>query len=143
MEEMSPKSTAADAEPLTLPDAEQQLFALAQQLSARLEALSQAENARQEALDTREEQLRRREVTARAREALAERGLPPALADCLSFPDEEALRQGVDALEAAFRAAVQQAVDERLLADPPRSAAPAALSDLSDEDYYAAVCRND
>ena len=134
---------APGAEPLTLNDAERQLAALAQQLAARLEALSQAEEQRRQARDTREADLDRREMVARAREALEERGLPSALADCLSFPDEAAVLTGVEALEESFRAAVQQAVEQRLLTSAPKSAAPVNLSELADEDYYAAVCRND
>ena len=136
-------SESAGDQPLTLTDAERQLTALAQQLSAQLEALSQAESSRQQALDTREADLNRREMAAMAREALEERGLPAGLAECLNLEDEAALRAAVDTLEEAFRAAVQQEVEKRLLTAVPKSASAVSLSDLSDEDYYAAVCRNE
>lgn len=143
MEEYPIAAPEAVDQPLTLAGAEKQLTALASQLSQQLEDLSQAQATRQTDLDTREADLNRREMAARAREALEDKGLPAALADCLSLSDDDALRTAVDALEEAFRAAVQQAVEKRLLADAPKSSAPVSLSDLSDEDYYAAVCRND
>lgn len=129
--------------PLTLEEAQAQLIALIQRLSARMDALSQAENDRREALDTREADLVRREKSAQARQALEDRGLPASLAECLFFPEEEDPEAAADAIEAAFRAAVQQAVEERLRTAAPKSASPLPLSELCDEDYYAAVCRND
>lgn len=130
-------------EPLTRAEVERQLGDLAQRLTQRIEAGNQAENARREELDTREDALHKRELAARAREALEKRGLPAALAETLSFPGEDALENGVNALEEGFRAAVQRAVEERLLTDAPKASSLKPLSELSDEDYYAAVCRRD
>ena len=128
----------------TLANVETQLAQLAARLSAQAEALSQQDDARRKNLDTREDELRRRELNAMARELLSQRGLPATLSDCLVFADEEAVRQGVDALEEAFRAAVQQGVEERLLSqDAPKSASVKPLSEMTDEEYYAAVSRND
>lgn len=128
----------------TLANVETHLAQLAARLSAQAEALSQQDDARRKNLDTREDDLRRRELSAMTRELLSQRGLPAELADCLAFTDEEAVRQGVDALEEAFRAAVQQGVEERLLSqDAPKSASVKPLSEMTDEEYYAAVSRND
>ena len=126
----------------TLNDVERQLAALAQKLSSQIEALSREDDIRREALDDREDDLRRREMAARAYDALKERALPTELADCLSFADEAALENAVDALEKAFRAAVQQGVEERLLTDAPRTGEMKPLSEMTDEEYYAAVSRN-
>ena len=111
---------------------EDRISALAEQWSARLDS-------RQEALETRENALRNRELAARAREALEARGLPASLSACLSFQSEEALEKGVPALEEAFRAAVQQSVEARLTASAPKAAPLKPLSDISDEEYYAAI----
>ena len=132
--------------PETAPDspgAQERLAALAQQLTERLEAGLREENARRQALESREADLNRREMTAKTREELDKRGLPAALADCLVFSDESAMLTGVSVLEEAFRAAVQSGVEERLLSGAPKAASLTPLSELSDEEYYAAVCRND
>ena len=127
----------------TLAAVEGRLAELAARLSAQVEALTEQDESRRRTLDTREDELRRRELTAQAHELLQQRGLPAALADCLAFADEDALRRGVDALENAFRAAVQQGVEERLLTqDAPKSGAVKPLSEMTDEEYYAAVSRS-
>lgn len=129
--------------PLTRAEVERQMSEMAQRLTRQIEAGAQAENARREELNTREAELRRREMAALAREELEKRGLPTALAEALPFQEKEKLAQGMDALEEAFRAAVQQGVEERLLTGAPKKAALKPLSELSDEEYYAAVCRRD
>lgn len=133
----------AEEEPLTRAEVERQLSEMAQRLTRQIEAGAQAEDARQQALNTREAELRRRELAALARETLEKRGLPVALAEALPFQEETALNQGIDALEEAFRAAVQRGVEERLFTSAPKKAAIPPLSQLSDEDYYAAVCRRE
>lgn len=133
-------------EPITAPAEalsrlEQMLTGLAGQLSAQVEALAREDTARRAALEDREDDLRRREMLSLARELLQEKELPAELADCLCCPDEAALRAAADALEEAFRAAVQRGVEERLLTDAPKTGAVKPLSDMTDEEYYAAVCR--
>ncbi len=128
---------------LSLSDVERQLSALSQKVSAEISALAQADTARREALDTRESDLRRRELTARAHDLLKDRGLPTALSAVLAFSDENALSAGIDALDKAFRAAVQSGVEERLLTAAPKAASLMNPSDLTDEEYYAVVCRSD
>lgn len=123
-------------------EVEQRLAALSQQLLEHLEKTRQAQDARQESIEEKERELARREWAAKARALLRERGLPEALADCLSFSDEAAVQPGIDALEEAFRQAVQAGVEERLTADVPKTGALTPLNQLSDEEYYAAVCRS-
>ena len=134
-----------DENPIVTPleELQSQLTNLIQRLAAQLDALAQAESDRAQALDTREADLDRRENAAKARQALEARGLPASLADCLTVTDENGAEAAAEALEKAFRAAVQQAVEARLCAEAPRSASPVPLSEMCDEDYYAAVCRND
>ena len=129
--------------PLTREDVERQFTLLSEQLQRQLELSAQEAAARKDALDGREEEVRRREMAALAKEMLEERSLPAALAGALSFENEDALKEGVDALESAFRAAVQQGVEERLLSAAPKTAPLVPLSELSDEEYYAAVCRRE
>ena len=126
---------------LSLADVERQLSALSQKVSAEISALAQADTARREALDTRESDLRRRELTARAHELLQDRGLPTQLSTVLSFSNESALATGIDALEKAFRAAVQSKVEERLLTAAPKAPSHVSPADMTDEEYYAVVCR--
>ena len=137
-----PKNPAPE-NALSLSDVERQLSALSQKVSAEISALAQADTARREALDTRESDLRRRELTARAHDLLKDRGLPTALSTVLAFSDESALAAGIDALDKAFRTAVQSGVEERLLTAAPKAAAMMNPSDLTDEEYYAVVCRGE
>ena len=140
---MEEQMNSAPENTLSLSDVERQLNALSQKVSAEISALAQADTARREALDTRESDLRRRELNARAHDLLKERGLPTALSTVLSFSDESALAVGIDALEKAFRAAVQAGVEERLLTAAPKAASLMNPSDLPDEEYYAVVCRSE
>ena len=135
-----PKNPAPE-NALSLADVERQLSALSQKVSAEISALAQADTARREALDTRESDLRRRELTARAHDLLKDRGLPTALSTVLAFSDESALAAGIDALDKAFRTAVQSGVEARLLTAAPKAAPLKAPSDMTDEEYYAAVSR--
>ena len=137
-----PKNPAPEST-LSLSDVERQLSALSQKVSAEISALAQADTARREALDTRESDLRRRELTARAHDLLKDRGLPTGLSQVLAFSDETALAAGIDALEKAFRAAVQSGVEQRLLTAAPKAASLVNPSDLTDEEYYAVVCRGE
>ncbi len=129
--------------PLTAASLERQLAELARKLTEQMEAHSLSLEKRRESMEEKEQDLTRREMAARARSLLRERELPEELADCMSFSDEAAVEKAVDALEEAFRAAVQQGVEERLLTAAPKAGAVTPLDQLSDEEYYAAVCRND
>ena len=140
---MEEQMTPAPENALSLADVERQLSALSQKVSAEISALAQADTARREALDTRESDLRRRELNARAHDLLKAHGLPTELSNVLSFSDETALTAGISALEKAFRTAVQSGVEQRLLTAAPKAAPLMNPSDLSDEEYYAVVCRSE
>lgn len=129
-----------DDAPLTREEMEAQLSQLRQSVQEQLLMQQQAANEAQQALAQRESQLRQRELIALTREELEQRDLPISLAESLPFADEAAMKAGLEALETAFRAAVQKGVEERLLSPAPKAAAIKPLSDLSDEEYYAVIC---
>lgn len=97
--------------------------------------LSQRENE----LAERERRLRERELRTVALEKLAQRGLPGELADALPYDSEDACMAGLDAVEDAFRRAVQTAVDERLRGRAPAGDVRRAMSAeaLTDSEYYS------
>ena len=122
---------------------EAQFAALTAKLTDLLDKNSSRNDEKQEEIRQREAELKRREAAAQARQLLSDRQLPQELADCLAFTDESQIKSAIDALEDAFRAAVQKAVEERLSSDAPKTGAAVPLDQLSDEEYYAVVCRND
>ena len=121
----------------------------AQSENQRVAAMTAEERAgyeltrRENELIEREKQLLRRELKAMALEQLSARGLPADLADALSYESEQACLTGLDKLEKSFRAAVQQAVDERLRGEAPTAGANrhADTESMSDNDYYQAALR--
>lgn len=129
----APETQAPPEAALTRAELEAAMDALEKSFQSRLDA-------QHDALAQKEAALRRQELTAKARQALQQRELPIALADALPFADDAALQNGLDALEEAFRAAVQKAVEERLLSAAPKAAPVKPLSEMTDEEYYAAVC---
>ena len=122
------------------PTIEERLNALSRQILEQMEQSAQAERERRNALDQREEALKRQEMAALTRTALEKRGLPSAFSECMAFRDEAAMESAVALLEECFRTQVQRAVEERLLDGPPVTASLRSLKDLSDAEYYAAVC---
>ena len=80
----------------------------------RREHDERAVRERERALSSREAELTRRELRAEAVDMLALRGLPRELEQLLNYTDADACAQSVDALEKAFRSAVQKGVDERI-----------------------------
>lgn len=93
---------------------------------------------REAALAERERLLTERELRAMALEKLAERGLPRELADALPYGDEAKCLAGLDAVERAFRAAVQAGIDERLRGKAP-DGMPSRNLDvdaMSDAEFY-------
>lgn len=141
MNEQEKMETQAAEAPLTRTELEEQLGALARQLTERLAQGEAQEQARSQALNQREEELHQREMAALARERLAAHGLPPALAEALRFADAESMEQGIALLEEAFRAAVQQGVEERLLLSAPKVISVRPAGELSDAEYYAALAQ--
>lgn len=64
-----------------------------------------------------------RELKATAKETLAEKGLPLDLADVLNYADADTCSKSIAAVEKAFRASVEKAVNEKLRGTPPKSGA--------------------
>lgn len=97
--------------------------------------------SRERALEAREQALARREARADALELLAEKGLPAALADAVRCDTREDARVSVEALDAAFREAVQEAVEARLKGVAPIAGASAQDegANLDDQSYYRMV----
>ena len=135
---ISPPEEKEEA-PLDRAQVEKQLSELAEKLARQLQQGEEAEKSRREALNGREAALLKREMAAKTREELEKQGLPASLAEALFFAGDEEMQRGVSLLEEAFRAAVQKGVEERLLSDIPKMIPMKPLSELSDEDYYAAV----
>lgn len=141
MEEIiNPGPETAAQPPLTRADLEAELAALTEAFQTRLDAQQQETKQQRQALEAQEAALRQRELIAKARQELQQRQLPISLAEALPFANETALESGLNALEEAFCAAVQQGVEERLLSAAPKAAPVKAPSEMTDEEYYAAVC---
>ncbi|MFH1511978.1 MAG: DUF4355 domain-containing protein [Bacillota bacterium] len=77
---------------------------------------------REAALSEREGTLRRREVRAGAVQLLQKKGLPAELADALEYADADSANAAIDQLEHAFRAALQQGIEERMKGMAPAAA---------------------
>lgn len=143
MEENTPVTPEnPETAPVNLGDIERCFQTLSARITRQMEEAAQAEALRASQLDTREEALAQREMQALARAEMEKCGLPGDLSACLCFADAQAVKNGVQLLESAFRAAVQKGVEERLLGGTLPKAAPIPpLSELSDEEYYAAISR--
>lgn len=89
---------------------------------AKMNADQKAEYDRQkqeEELTKRENDITKRELRATALETLADKKLPLVLAEILVFTDAESTNTSLDAVEKAFREAVEAGVNERLKGTPP------------------------
>lgn len=89
---------------------------------AKMNADQKAEYERQKREDElakRESDITRRELRATALETLADKKLPLSLAEILVFTDAESTNASLDAVEKAFREAVEAGVNERLRGNPP------------------------
>ncbi len=80
--------------------------------SERFAALQQKKEAE---LQKREESLSRRELRSSAVEQLAQRGLPAELAAALDYTSGEACEASMETVEKAFRHAVQEGINARLV----------------------------
>lgn len=78
------------------------------------ERAAEAEKQRLAEFEERECLLNQRELKVTAIDILTEKGLSPKLADVLTYQDENATKQHIDALETAFNEAVKSEVDKRL-----------------------------
>lgn len=79
---------------------------------------------REKELTDREAAVTRKELMAEAKNKLAEKKLPPGLAETLNYTDAESCDKSMEAVEKAFREAVEAAVNERLKGDRPPGAPP-------------------
>ena len=74
-------------------------------------------------LADKEAAITRRELMAEAKNTLAEKGLPPELAEILNYSDATACNKSIEMTEKAFQKAVEAGVQERLKGDkPPKKA---------------------
>lgn len=138
MEERNPTTNAAMDEALAGEIDRRVRDALERALSEHALPPESGSDSREAALDERERKIAERETRASAQEQLAERGLPRELAGALPCGDAAALEGALDALEGAFRSAVQAEVDKRLRGRMP-SGAGAVRPDpdsLTDAEYY-------
>lgn len=138
MEERNPTTNAAMDEALAGEIDRRVREALERALSEHALPPESGSDSREAALNERERKIAERETRASAQEQLAERGLPRELAGALPCGDAAALEGALDALEAAFRSAVQAEVDKRLRGRMP-SGAGAVRPDpdsLTDAEYY-------
>lgn len=105
------------------------------------ERLEQMNRQREEALNKREEALKKRELRALAAGIFAEKGLPAALLDAVDDRGESECRASIEALERAYRAAVQEGVEQRLKGETPVRGEKRIpdLDNMTDADYYRAV----
>lgn len=106
------------------------------------EKAAAAAKQREETLTAREREIARREMRATALEALANKGLPAALADTLDMTDAEKCSASIEVIEKAFRAAVEQGVKDRMRGDPPKgtgNTAPTGKRDELQAQYNKAV----
>lgn len=75
-------------------------------------------------LSDRESAVARKELMAEAKNTLAEKKLPAGLAEVLNYTNAESCNKSIDAVEKAFQAAVEVAVQERLKGGDPMKKAP-------------------
>ena len=99
-------------------------------MSAEQRAQAERE-AREAELSKREAEITRRELKAQALETLAQKGLPSDLSSMLAYTDADACNASIDAVEKAFRSAVQKGVEERLRGNAPKTGAGAAKTDYA------------
>lgn len=75
-------------------------------------------------LSDREAAITRKELMAEAKNTLAEKNLPVGLAEVLNYTDADSCNKSIAAVEKAFQAAVEAAVQERLKGGTPPKKAP-------------------
>lgn len=88
----------------------------------------------------KEKSLTERELRLDARQALQEKGLPDSFIDLLSYQDKDACNKSIETLSAAFREAVNKAVDEKLKGGtPPKDAKTEGTKPTGTEAYDDAL----
>lgn len=115
----------------------------AERLQHERAQVEQAAREREAALNAREAEIRRRELRAEAAGQLAERQLPGELVELVDCADAEAMGRSVERLEAVFRKAVQDGVDQRLRSSGVRPGLGQRQSagDVDDATYYSMMNR--
>ncbi|WP_409015709.1 DUF4355 domain-containing protein [Anaerostipes caccae] len=84
-------------------------------------------------IQAREAAITKRELAAEAKNTLAEKGLPPELAEVLNYSDADSCKQSISAVEKAFQKAVEKAVEEKLKGGQPPKNPQDQGSDLQKE----------
>lgn len=101
---------------------------------AKMNAEQKAEHERlkrDKELADREALLTLRELRAEAAGTLAEKGLPKELIDSVTFKDADSCKASIEAVEKAFRAAVQAGVEEKLKSPTPKAGAGAGADEMA------------
>lgn len=87
---------------------------------------------REKELSDREAAVTRKELMAEAKNTLAEKKLPVELSEVLNYTDADSCNKSIAAVEKAFQAAVEAAVQDRLKGgNPPKKAPDAENADLA------------
>lgn len=79
---------------------------------------------REKEISDREAAVTKKELMAEAKNTLAEKKLPVGLAEVLNYTDADSCSNSITAVEKAFQAAVEAAVEERLKGGSPMKKAP-------------------
>ena len=90
-------------------------------------------------LSDRESAVVRKELMAEAKNTLAEKKLPAGLAEVLNYTDAESCNKSIAAVEKAFQAAVEAAVQERLKGGEPMKKAPESDADSMEKQVEALI----
>jgi hypothetical protein len=107
---------------------------------ANMSADDRAKHEREQAdarLQQREAEITRRQLRAQALEILGEKSLPRELAEVLDYSGQEKCSASIGAVEKAFRAAMEKAVNEKLKGNPPP--AGGGVSDAQEASMRAAL----
>lgn len=102
---------------------------------AKMNAEQKAEYERQQRekeLADREAKITQRELRATALETLAEKDLPKELAEILDYTNADSTNKSIEAVEKAFRSAVEAGVNERLKGNPPKGGGGGGNSAIPD-----------
>lgn len=90
---------------------------------------------REDELAKREADITRRELRASTIDELVEKGLPISLADIINYTDADSTKASIEAVEKAFRQAVEDGINERLKGNPPRGGGGGGKSEDNPWDY--------
>ena len=98
---------------------------IARKIAAERKRMSKMFNDEQQSeLEERERNVLRRELKADAKDALINEGLPASLADILKYDSKEEYESSLNAVTAAFKNAVDQAIKDVVRGHTPRRGNP-------------------